>query len=241
MTSVPMTGQSVLLVEDEPSMRSFLRDFLTGYGYALNEAESGPLALHMAAKSPPDIVLLDLRLPGMDGEEVLTKLRQWYVGPIIVLTVEDQDDLKIFALDHGANDYVTKPFSTGELLARIRAALRNADRSQLPESEPEFRSGDLKVDLASRRVYARGLEVRLTPMEYKVLTTFVRHAGKPLSNEFLLKEIWQSDKRVNLQCLRVYVVNLRRKIEANPHRPRHLLTEAGFGYRLATRTSHFRA
>src|SRR5262249_44328851 len=161
------------------------------------------------------IILLDMRLPGMNGEEILTELRQWYNGPIIVLTVEDKDDLRIFALDNGANDYVIKPFSTGELLARMRAAMRNANRVQ----GPVFKSGDLQVDLTSRRVHARGLEVRLTPMEYKVLTVFVQNAGKPLSFEFLQNEIWEGDQKGNLQRLRFFIVKLRQKIEANPHRP----------------------
>src|SRR5262249_20789061 len=138
MQLAPATNQTVLVVEDETSMRSFLRDFLTGYGYDLIEAETGPRALELAAQNPPDLVLLDMRLPGMNGEEVLTKLREWYNGPIIILSVESQDDLKIFALDHGANDYVTKPFSTGELLARMRAALRTSTSGPAPDSEPLF-------------------------------------------------------------------------------------------------------
>jgi two-component system, OmpR family, KDP operon response regulator KdpE len=232
MLTAAKTTQTVLLVEDDSAMREFLQTFLTGYGYRLAEATTGKLALHMAAQSPPDLILLDMRLPGMDGEEVLKKLREWYCGPIIVLSCLNQDELKIFALDHGANDYLTKPFSSGELLARIRAALRIA-RSQSTSTEPIFESGDLKIDLSTRRVHARGREVRLTRTEYKMLTIMVRHAGKVLTHQYLAKEVWDDQQTDNIQLLRVNMRNLRRKIEAKPHRPRHLLTETGVGYRLA--------
>lgn len=224
---------TVLLVEDDLSMREFLHSFLAGYGYQVEEASTGQLGLQQAAQSPPDLILLDLRLPDMDGEDVLKKLREWYFGPILVLSCLNQDELKIFALDHGANDYLTKPFSSGELLARIRAALRVAGGQFLP-SEPIFESGDLKIDLTTRRVQARGSEIRLTRTEYKMLTTLVRHAGKVLTHQYLAKEVWDEQQPDNVQLLRVNMRNLRRKIEAKPHRPRHLLTETGVGYRLAT-------
>jgi two-component system, OmpR family, KDP operon response regulator KdpE len=234
MPAASKTNQMVLLVEDDDSMREFLQCFLSGYGYGVTEATTGQLALDLAAQSPPDLVLLDLRLPGMNGEDVLQKLREWYCGPIIVLSCLNQDDLKIFALDHGANDYLTKPFSSGELLARIRAALR-ISQVQVPTSEPVFQFGDLKIDMTTRRVQARGYEVRLTPTEYKVLTTLARHAGKVLTHGYLAQEVWNHQQATdNIPRLRVNMRNLRRKIEAKPHRPRHLLTEAGVGYRLAT-------
>lgn len=227
------THQSVLLVDDDDAMREFLQGFLTGYGYRVTEATTGQRALQLAAESPPDVVLLDLRLPGMNGEDVLQKLREWYFGPIIVLSCLNQDELKIFALDHGANDYLTKPFSSGELLARIRAALRSGS-GRWPASEPVFQSGDLKIDLTARQVHVRGIEVRLTRTEYKVLTTLVRHAGQVLTHQFLAKEVWDEQQADSISRLRVNMRNLRRKIEAKPHRPRHLLTETGVGYRLAT-------
>ncbi|HEY2759108.1 MAG TPA: response regulator [Pirellulales bacterium] len=234
MSTATATLSRVLIVEDEVPMRKFLRAFLSGAGYRIDEAAAGQEALEIAAQGPPDLVILDLGLPDMDGKEVLEKLREWYRGPIIILSVRNQDVQKISALDRGADDYLTKPFSTGELLARIRVALRNASRGHMATVEPVFESGDLKVDLAARRVQARGTEVHLTRMEYKVLVTLVQHAGKVLTHQFLLEEVWGQQQAENPQHLRVFMASLRRKIEADPARPVHLLTEQGVGYRLAT-------
>jgi two-component system KDP operon response regulator KdpE len=233
MASVAKADQTVLLVEDDAAMREFLQTFLSGYGFQLTEASTGQAALQIAARNPPDLILLDLRLPEMNGEDVLQKLREWYNGPIIVLSCLNQDELKIFALDHGANDYLTKPFSSGELLARMRAALRTS-ALPTPNSAPIFRSGDLRVDLATKRVQARGNDVHLTRTEFKMLTTLVRHAGRVVTHEYLANQVWDEEHADHIQRLRVNMRNLRRKIEAKPHRPKHLLTETGIGYRLAT-------
>ncbi|HTQ38443.1 MAG TPA: response regulator [Pirellulales bacterium] len=224
----------VLLVEDEAPMRKFLRAFLSGAGYRIEEASAGEQALSVAAQNPPDVVILDLGLPDMDGQEVLRKLRDWLKSPIIVLSVRNQDAQKIMALDHGADDYLQKPFSTGELLARIRVALRHNAYVQNGNETPIFESGDLKVDLSARRVVLSGAEVHLTRMEYNLLTTLVRHAGKVLTHQFLLAEVWGPSQAENTQHLRVFMASLRRKIEADPAQPHYLLTEQGVGYRLAS-------
>ncbi|HZZ27792.1 MAG TPA: response regulator [Pirellulales bacterium] len=233
MSTATSSPPLVLLVEDEAPMRKFLRAFLSGAGYRIEEASAGEEALSIAAESPPDVVILDLGLPDMDGQEVLRKLRDWLKAPIIVLSVRNQDVQKISALDHGADDYLQKPFSTGELLARIRVALRHTAQVQTGNEAPVFESGDLKVDLAARRVFVRGEEVHLTRMEYNLLTTLVRYAGKVLTHQFLLAEVWGPTQAENTQHLRVFMAGLRRKIEADPAQPRHLLTEQGVGYRLA--------
>ncbi len=234
MSVVAPTQPLVLLVEDEAPMRKFLRAFLSGAGYRIEEASAGEEALSLAAQSPPDVVILDLGLPDMDGQDVLRKLRDWFKAPIIVLSVRNQDVQKITALDHGADDYLQKPFSTGELLARIRVALRHTAHAQNGNEAPVFECGDLKVDLATRRVFVKGAEVRLTRMEYNLLTTLVRHAGKVLTHQFLLAEVWGPTQAENTQHLRVFMAGLRRKIEVDPAQPRHLLTEQGVGYRLAS-------
>ncbi len=224
----------VLLVEDEAPMRKFLRTFLTGAGYRFQEAGTGQEALQLAGECPPDVVLLDLGLPDMDGQDVLRRLRQWLKAPIIVLSVRDQDAQKIAALDHGANDYLTKPFSVGELLARIRVALRHAADKQSGTESPVFESGNLKVDLSARKVLVNDAEVRLTPIEYKLLTTLVHHCGRVVTHQHLIREVWGAKRVQSTQHLRVFMASLRRKIEADPAQPRHLLTEQGVGYRLAT-------
>jgi two-component system KDP operon response regulator KdpE len=221
----------ILLVEDEPPIRAFLRASLTAEGYRVEEAECGEKGLRMAARQPPDLVILDLGLPDIDGQEVLRRLREWLRAPIIILSARDQEKQKVAALDSGANDYLTKPFGTAELLARIRVALRHAARPATAPESSTFESGDLKVDLANRRVHAKGEEIRLTPLEYKLLTTLVRHAGKVLTHHFLLQEVW-GPLQHEPHHLRVFMASLRRKIEADPARPRHLLTEQGVGYRL---------
>ncbi len=187
----------------------------------------------MAVQKQPDLVILDLGLPDIDGQEVLQRLREWLQAPIIILSIRNQDVQKITALDHGANDYLTKPFSTGELLARIRAALRYA--SPMPgQTDTIYQYGGLKVDLPVRCVFVDDIEVRLTPIEYKLLMTLVRHAGKVLTHQFLLEEVWGTKRAPSRQHLRVFMAGLRRKVEADPAQPRYVRTEQGLGYRLAS-------
>jgi two-component system, OmpR family, KDP operon response regulator KdpE len=232
MSIAAPTAPLVLLVEDEAPMRKFLRAFLSGAGYRIEEAGAGEQALALAAQNPPDVVILDLGLPDMDGQEVIRKLRDWLTAPIIVLSVRNQDVQKITALDHGADDYLLKPFSTGELLARIRVALRHTANVQNGNEAPVFETADLKVDLAARRVFVKGTEIHLTRIEYKLLTTLIRHVGKVLTHQFLLAEVWGPQQAENTQHLRVFMAGLRRKIETDPAQPRYLLTEQGVGYRL---------
>jgi two-component system, OmpR family, KDP operon response regulator KdpE len=229
---MPTTLPLLMIVEDELPIRRFLRSSL-GDQYRLVEAETGQKAVRLAAQQPPDLVVLDLGLPDADGQNVIRQLREWLKAPIIVLSARDQEQQKITALDNGADDYLTKPFSTGELLARIRVALRHAARVSGAESSI-FESGDLKVDLAARRVLVRGKEVHLTPIEYKLLSTLIQHAGKVLTHQFLLREVWGPHHVQESHYLRVFMASLRRKIENDSTQPRHLLTEQGVGYRLAT-------
>jgi two-component system KDP operon response regulator KdpE len=185
----------------------------------------------MATAQPPDLVILDLGLPDMDGQVVLQRLREWYTAPIIVLSARDQESQKVRALDSGADDYVTKPFGMAELLARMRTAMRHAHRVG-PEATT-IAIGDLRVDLAARLVYRNDAEVHLTPLEYKLLVTLLKHAGKVLTHRFLLREVWGPQDSQENHYLRVFVASLRRKLEQDPARPRYLLTEQGVGYRFA--------
>lgn len=225
-------GHHVLIIEDEQPIRRFLRASLANEGYRISEATSGQDGLKMAAAQPPDLIILDLGLPDLDGQEVLTRLREWYSSPIIILSARDQESQKITALDQGADDYVTKPFGMGELLARIRTALRHSHR--VGPEETTVAVGDIRVDPAARLVYRKNQEVHLTPLEYKLLVTLLKHAGKVLTHRFLLREVWgPQDSREN-HYLRVFVASLRRKLEDDPARPRYILTEQGVGYRLQT-------
>jgi two-component system KDP operon response regulator KdpE len=222
----------LLIVEDDSQMRKFLRASLSSHGYRLVEAVSGAEALSQAASYNPDMILLDLGLPDLDGLEVTKRLREWATAPIIVLSARGQEDDKIAALDAGADDYLTKPFGTGELLARIRVALRHAARTGQERSEPLIRVGELSIDLDKRSVFAGEKAVHLTPIEYKLLAVLMRNAGKVLTHRQLLKEVWGPGYANNTQYLRVYMVQLRHKLETDPARPRYLVTEAGVGYRL---------
>jgi two-component system KDP operon response regulator KdpE len=224
----------VLLVDDELPIRKFVGAALIGANYQLNEASTGEQALRQATQAPPDLVILDLGLPDMDGQDVIRRLREWLAAPIIVLSARDEDQQKIAALDNGADDYLTKPFSTGELLARVRVALRHANQTGEEAGNTTFEYGDLKVDLAARRVFVSGAEVHLTPLEYKLVTTLVRNAGKVLTHRYLLKEVWGPHQVEETHYLRVFMANVRRKLELDPARPRYLLTEQGVGYRLAS-------
>jgi two-component system, OmpR family, KDP operon response regulator KdpE len=228
------TTSLVLLVEDEVPIRKFLGASLSSAGYRLDEASTGAEALRHAAQNPPDLVILDLGLPDMDGQIVLQQLREWLTAPIIVVSARDQEQQKIAALDRGADDYLTKPFSTGELLARIRATLRHAARLSGGPGDTNYEIGGLKVDLAARRVFTDGREVHLTPIEFKLLSTLIQSAGKVLTHRLLLNEVWGPQQVRETHYLRVFMANLRRKLEADPAQPRYLLTEQGVGYRLAS-------
>jgi two-component system KDP operon response regulator KdpE len=222
-----------LLVEDELPMRRLIRALLGRAEYRLEEATTGEEALERALAVQPDLVLLDLGLPDMDGQDVIVRLREWMQAPIIVLSVRSQDKQKIMALEHGADDYVTKPFSTGELLARMGVALRHAARGSTASMPATYQCGELVIDLAARRVTLAGQDVRLTRLEYKLLSTLVRHAGKVLTHQFLLEQVWGPRRSEDVQHLRVFMAGLRRKIESEPAQPAYLLTEQGVGYRLA--------
>jgi two-component system KDP operon response regulator KdpE len=223
----------VVAIEDDPQIRRFLRTGLESHGFQIHEADTGKLGLIEAANRKPDLVILDLGLPDMDGVEVVKKLREWSAMPVIVLSARATETDKVAALDAGADDYLTKPFGLGELLARIRVALRHAQASASLDKEGIFAVAGLKVDLAHRRVYRDGEEVHLTPIEYRLLTTLVKHAGKVLTHRQLLKEVWGPGHLERSHYLRIYMGALRQKLETDPARPRFLLTEAGVGYRLA--------
>jgi two-component system, OmpR family, KDP operon response regulator KdpE len=219
----------VLVIDDEPPIRRFLRTSLTSQGYRIDEAEDGQAALDFLRRNVVDVIVLDLGLPGMDGFEVITKLREsGSLAPIIVLSSRADEKGKVKALDLGADDYVTKPFGVDELLARIRAALRH--RLQQEGERPLFRTGELGVDLVRRIVTVGGREVKLTPREYDILRLLVTHAGKVLTHKFILREVWGGD--TDVQYLRIYVRALRQKLEADPERPALIQTEQGVGYRL---------
>jgi two-component system KDP operon response regulator KdpE len=222
----------ILVIEDEPQMRRFLRAALGAQDYRLVEATTARDGLAQAASRNPDIVLLDLGLPDRDGLEVTRELRQWSAAPIIVLSARHREPDKVEALDLGADDYLTKPFGVEELLARIRVALRHAAQPVGGSPEPVFEAGDLRVDLARREVRRGGQEVHLTPTEYKLLTLLIRHAGKVLTHRQLLKEVWGVSYADQSHYVRVYMAQLRQKLENDPARPRLLITEPGVGYRL---------
>jgi len=225
---------TVLLIEDEAEIRRFLRTSLPAHGYRLYEATTGADGLAQAKARNPDIILLDLGLPDLDGTDVIRQVRGWAAIPILVLSARDQEQAKVAALDLGADDYVTKPFGVDELLARMRAALRHAAPSVGDAGESVFALGDLRVDLGRRQVFVSATEIHLTPIEYKLLTTLIRYAGKVVTHRQLLKEVWGPLHVEEGHYLRVYMRQLRNKIEANPAQPRYLVTELGVGYRLRT-------
>jgi len=226
-----MSARTLLIIEDEPQVLRFLRNSLASTGYKLIETTTGQAGLAEAAARHPDVILLDLGLPDIDGIEVARRLREWTETPIIVLSARGQDQDKIAALDAGADDYLTKPFSLPELLARIRVAERHAEQLG-DKKDAVFTLGDMRIDLASRVVTMGGNEVRLTPIEYKLLTTLARKAGRALTYQQLLKEVWGPRYATQRQYLHVYMGHLRSKLERDPARPRFLVTEPGVGYRL---------
>jgi len=221
----------IVVVEDEPDIRRFLRASLLSKGYRLVEAATGQEGLQAAETRQPDLIILDLGLPDMDGLEVIRRLREWTVVPIIVLSAKGQETTKVAALDAGADDYIAKPFGVSELLARMRVSLRHA-RSSQGEPTPVFTTGELLIDLAQRRVRVKGKDVHLTPIEYRLLTTLAKHAGKVLTRNQLLTEVWGRPYADQAHYLHVHMAQLRRKVENDPTRPRYLLTEPGVGYRL---------
>jgi two-component system, OmpR family, KDP operon response regulator KdpE len=223
-------GPLILLVEDEPQMRRFLRVALEGSGYRYLEAPTGQEGLTLAVQHRPDAILLDLGLPDMDGLDLVTNLREWSRTPVIVISARGQETDKVAALDAGADDYLTKPFGTRELLARVRVALRHSGPEA--EEEPVFVLGRWRVDLAKRQVLVEGKEVHLTPLEYSLFTTLIRHAGKVVTHRQLLKEVWGGAAGAQPLYLRVYMTQLRHKLEEEPSRPKYLQTEPGVGYRL---------
>jgi len=225
---------TVLVIEDEVQIRRFLRATLTANGYQLLEATTAQEGLVQAATRQPEIVILDLGLPDLDGLEVTRRLREWTTVPIIVLSARGQESDKVTALDAGADDYLTKPFSVSELLARLRVALRHAARTSQEPGEPMFTVGELRVDLGRRQVSIADQQVHLTPIEYKLLSTLVRYAGRVVTHRQLLQEVWGPGHTDASHYLRVYMGQLRHKLEADPARPRYLVTEPGVGYRLKT-------
>jgi len=221
----------ILVIDDDMSIRRLLRSSLRERGYLVSVAASGEEGLDLAASDPVAVVILDLGLPDMDGGEVCRQLRSWNNVPIIVLSARDQEMEKVRALDLGADDYLIKPFSTHELLARIRVALRHADLRQV--SLAQIVVGDLQIDLARRHVTRGDEDVRLTPTEYELLTALATQSGRVLTHSWLLQHIWGSGYEENVQNLHVFISQLRRKIEPAPARPRYILTEPGIGYRFA--------
>lgn len=229
---IPMTikGARILVVDDEIQIRRLLKVALTGYGYDICETGNGQEGLSQAAIFHPDLIILDMSLPDMDGLEVIRSLREWTKVPVIILSVREREQDKIQALEEGADDYVTKPFSMGELIARIRVALRH---QTMGNDEPVLVLGGLNIDLAHRIVKVDEKEVKLTPIEYEILKHLAINAGKVLTHRYLLTTVWGKDCQNQNHYLRIFIRQLRRKIEPNPTQPTYILTEPGIGYRLA--------
>lgn len=228
-----MNNISILIVEDEPEIRRFLRVTLSNHGFTLYEATKGAEAIAMLESSIPTLVIMDLGLPDIDGVDLIKRIRDWSTVPIIVLSVRNMESDKIDALDAGADDFVTKPFGVFELMARIRVALRHLDlRDKGDEESSVFSVGDLKVDFSRREVFIKDTQVHLTPTEYKLLTMLAQNPGKVVSQEALLREVWGPGHSKRSHYLRVYMGNIRQKLEEKPARPRYIITEPGVGYRL---------
>ncbi|HYA38713.1 MAG TPA: two-component system response regulator KdpE [Candidatus Methylomirabilis sp.] len=222
-----------IVVEDEKQIRRFLRTSLEAEGFVVHEAETGKQALIEAATRKPDLLILDLGLPDMDGLDVIRDIRSWTALPIIVLSARTRESEKIDALDAGADDYLTKPFGVGELMARVRVALRRrASAGTAGQEIREFRFGDVRVDLINRQIYRAEQQIHLTAIEYRLLTVLIRNAGRVLTHRQLLKEVWGPPHVEDSHYLRTYMAHLRQKLEADPAQPRYLITETGVGYRL---------
>lgn len=228
MNTISGLPVKILVVDDERPIRRFLNASLANQ-YKVLEAENGNDAIKIAAIDRPELIILDLGLPDMDGTNVTRQLREWTDVPIIVISVRDSEEDKVAALDAGADDYLTKPFGASELAARIRVALRRSSR--LAENTQIFQHGDLLIDFVKRDVRVNGNPISLTPTEYAILRTLVNHAGKVFTHQHLIKEVWGGNNDMNAHLLRVNISNLRRKIESNPLQPRHIITDAGVGYR----------
>jgi two-component system, OmpR family, KDP operon response regulator KdpE len=227
-----MNSPVILIIDDEVQIQRLLEITLQSNGYAVKEATTAKEGLITAASHPPDLILLDIGLPDDSGHNVLKQLREWYTKPIIILSVQSSEEDIVTALDNGANDYLVKPFRTGELLARIRTALR---ASVLENSEPVLHYNGLEIDLSLRTVKKNGELLKLTTTEYSLLTLFIKNEGRVLTHHFLLKEIWGPSFINESQYLRVYIAQLRKKIETNPNRPEYLITEPGVGYRFSAK------
>lgn len=225
------TNGAVLVIEDDPQIQRFLVAALESHSYSVETASTASEGLRLATVRQPDIVILDLGLPDLSGLDVIRRLREWFTRPILILSARSRESDKVEALDLGADDYLTKPFGVGELLARLRVAMRRQPATSDALSRVEI--GDLIVDLAAHRVQRNGDDVHLTPIEYKLLTTLIRHRGKVMTHRSLLREVWGSQHVESPQYLRIYMRALRHKIEPDPARPRFLLTEVGVGYRFA--------
>ncbi len=223
-----MNKIEILIIDDEPQIRKLLQIILESNDYKVIQASSGMEGLNLCANHRPDLILLDVGLPDKSGHEILKELREWYNNPIIILSVQDNELDIVSALDIGATDYLTKPFRTGELLARIRSAIR---RSQNTDNNSNIICGDIEIDLISRTVKRKGETVKLTSTEYNLLALFAKNEGKVLTHQFILKEIWGYSYQADTQYLRVFVGTLRKKLEENPNNPKHILTESRVGYR----------
>jgi two-component system KDP operon response regulator KdpE len=231
--SAPGTPPTVLVIEDEAPIRAFLRAALAGHGYRVVEAARGEDGLIHATTHMPDVVLLDLGLPDIDGLSITRRLREWSSAPIVVLSARGHEQDKVAALDAGADDYLTKPFSVPELLARLRVALRHAARAGGDDPGPVVAVGELSIDFGARRATLGGADVKLTNLEYKLLVAVARHPGRVLTHAQLMREVWGPGSESQVHTLRVFMSQLRHKLEADPARPRYLLTEQGVGYRFA--------
>lgn len=225
------TDPVIIVIEDDPAIRKFLRTSLATQGFSVFEAETGKQGIVEAGMRKPDLLILDLGLPDMDGVAVIQAIRSWSTMPIIVLSARSHEQHKIDALDLGADDYLTKPFGFGELLARIRVALRHASRPLESQQGDVYAGENLRIDLNKRLVSVDGQEVHLTPIQYRLLAVLVKHAGKVMTHQQILKEVWGPSYQENAHYLRIYMSQLRQKLEADPTQPRYLITESGVGYR----------
>jgi two-component system KDP operon response regulator KdpE len=223
-----MNKTEILIIDDEPQIRKLLQINLESNNYKVKQASTGKEGLILSANHPPDLILLDIGLPDKSGHQVLKELREWYNKPVIILSVQDKETDIVSALDNGATDYLTKPFRTGELLARIRSAIR---RSQNTVNNQTIICGDIEIDFAARIVKRNGEILKLTSTEYNILALFIKNEGKVLTHQYILKEIWGLNYQTETQYLRVFVGTLRKKIEENPNNPQHIVTENGVGYR----------
>lgn len=232
MPQAAMTNPVIVIIEDDPAIRLFLRTGLRAHDFKVFEADTGRQGIIEAGVRKPDLIIVDLGLPDMDGVDVIKAIREWSARPLIVLSARGAEQQKIEALDAGADDYLTKPFGLGELLARIRVVLRRAVSGPAQDMDGVFSTGELKVDLPKRQVFVGGNEVHLTPIQYRLLSLLVKNAGKVLTHQYILKEVWGPSYKDNSHYPRIYMSQLRQKLEADPTQPRYLLTESGVGYRL---------